>query len=251
MWRGGIFRRSRPEPLDFSPLVLDFHSHLVPGVDDGAPDMETALAMVDGLVSLGYRGAVTTPHIYPGVYPNSAAGLQLAFAPLLSAVTERHPGFALHLAAEYQIDDDFVRSVEAGEEILAHNKLVLVEVGFHAAPPDGLLEEAFFALQKRDFTPVLAHVERYPYWHRQLNVLSDLEARGVILQVNAASLAGAYGPEVQAAGTAALSAGIVGLVGSDAHGPRHISALESLQNSGASAVADWLSTAQQAHLLGA
>ena len=84
MWRGGIFRRSRPEPLDFSPLVLDFHSHLVPGVDDGAPDMETALAMVDGLVSLGYRGAVTTPHIYPGVYPNSAAGLQLAFAPHLA-----------------------------------------------------------------------------------------------------------------------------------------------------------------------
>jgi protein-tyrosine phosphatase len=253
MW----FRRTNPtEPVDLSLLGTDFHSHLVPGVDDGADTLDEALAMVDGLVALGYRGAVTTPHIYPGIYPNSPAGLRKAFDPLRTAVASSHPGFALSLAAEYQIDPGFVEQVEAGGEILEYNGLVLVEVGFHAAPPAGLLEEAIFALQKRNLTPVLAHVERYGYWHGQDAVIEGIEGRGVLLQVNAGSIAGGYGDPVQDAAAHLLESGLVSFLGSDAHAPRHLEAMKALQSGqkgragrASRALQNWLATSNQAALL--
>ena len=89
------------EPLDLSAFRYDFHSHLVPGVDDGAPNLAASIEMIDGLVALGYRGAVTTPHIMVGTYPNDRGTLEPPFDKLRQAVTERHPDFQLALGAEY------------------------------------------------------------------------------------------------------------------------------------------------------
>lgn len=253
MW----FRRaSSVDPIDWSNLGIDYHSHLVPGVDDGAQTLEEALHMVDGLVTQGYRGAVTTPHIYPGVYPNSAKGLRQAFAPLHTAVAKRHPGFSLSLAAEYQLDAEFVERVETGGELLEHRGLVLVELSFHAPPPAGMLEEAVFSLQKRNLTPVLAHVERYPYWHGKNETIEALEGRGVLLQVNAGSLAGGYGDPERDAAAHWLESGLVSLLGSDAHSQRHIETLASLRHvpSGRAGrvgriTKDWTARSKQAELL--
>ena len=213
------------EPLDLSAFRYDFHSHLVPGVDDGAPDLAASLEMIDGLVALGYQGAVTTPHIMSGTYPNDRSTLEPAFATLGSAVADRHPDFQLALGAEYFLDTSLLERVAGGEDVLAPGGRLLFELAFGAPPDEGLLKEFLFESQMRGLQPVMAHIERYPYWHGQLERFGDLHEQGVWLQVNAASIAGAYGPEIQRAAHVCIDRGWVSLLGTDAHGIRHIDAL--------------------------
>ena len=213
------------DPLDLSAFRFDFHSHLVPGVDDGAPDLAASLEMIDALVSLGYEGAVTTPHIMADTYPNDRSTLEPAFARLQAAVAERHPAFHLALGAEYFLDDTVLTAVRQGEDLLAPGGRLLFELAFGAPPAEGLLTEFVFETQVKGLQPVMAHIERYPYWHGELHRFEALAEQGVWLQVNAASLAGAYGPEVQQAAETCIDNGWVSLLGSDAHGLRHMDAL--------------------------
>lgn len=213
------------EPLDLSAFRYDFHSHLVPGVDDGAPDLAASLDMIDGLVALGYEGAVTTPHVMTGTYPNDRSTLEPAFHTLQSAVAERHPAFQLALGAEYFLDDSLVDRVREGQDLLAPGGRLLFELAFGAAPDSRLLKEFVFEAQMRGVQPVMAHIGRYPYWHGELHHFEALADQGVWLQVNAASLAGAYGPEVQQTAETCIQRGWVQLLGTDAHGMRHIDAL--------------------------
>ena len=213
------------DPIDLSAFAVDYHSHLVPGVDDGAQSLEESLEMIDALVSLGYRGAVTTPHILAGMYPNSPETLKPPFAQLEAAVNERHPGFQLALGAEYFLDAGVLELVKGGGELLAPGNRLLFELGFVEPPESGLIQEFLFEAQMRGLTPVMAHIERYPYWHDELHRYEEWHEQGVILQVNAASLAGAYGPEVQEAAETCIANGWVRILGTDAHGMRHIDAL--------------------------
>ncbi|HCZ08812.1 MAG TPA: hypothetical protein DHV07_06850 [Flavobacteriales bacterium] len=213
------------EALDLSAFAVDYHSHLVPGVDDGAPDLEASLEMIDALVSLGYRGAVTTPHVMPGMYPNTPETLRPPFEMLKQAVSQRHPDFKLALGAEYFLDASLLDTVLNGGELLAPGGRLLFELAFSAPPDPGMLQEFLFEVQLKGLRPVMAHIERYPYWHHELNRFEELHEQGVTLQVNAASLAGAYGPEIQQAAETCIDQGWVRILGTDAHGIRHIDAL--------------------------
>ncbi len=232
-WLSRWFRQdgaTSPRPVELAPLDLsafhfDFHSHLVPGVDDGAPDLDAAMEMIDGLVGLGYLGAVTTPHIMAGTYPNDRNTLEPAFAKLREAVFNKHPQFQLALGAEYFLDASLLEKVANGEDLLAPGGRLLFELAFGAPPEDGLLREFLFEVQVRGLQPVMAHIERYPYWHGELHRFGDFAEQGVWLQVNAASIVGAYGPEVQQAAETSIERGWVSLLGTDAHGMRHIDAL--------------------------
>lgn len=228
-WRQKKEERRGVQP-DVDPLALDafrfdYHSHLVPGVDDGAPTLEASLEMIDALVSLGYEGAITTPHVYPDLYPNTPDTLAPAFRTLAEAVAERHPGFQLELGAEYLLDPSLLDLIREGNQLLAPGGRLLFEWSFHDAPDPGLLKEVIFESQMMGLQPVLAHIERYPYAHDRLQDFGDLADQGVWLQVNAASLVGAYGPEVQLAAETCIERGWVHVLGSDAHGMRHIDAL--------------------------
>ena len=213
------------DPLELSCFSVDYHSHLVPGVDDGAQSLEESLEMIDALVSLGYRGAVTTPHILAGMYPNSPETLKPPFAELQAAVKLRHSEFQLALGAEYFLDAGVLELVKSGGELLTPGNRLLFELGFVEPPEKGLIQEFLFEAQMRGLTPVMAHIERYPYWHNELHRFEEWQEQGVILQVNAASLVGAYGPEVQEAAETCIAQGWVRILGTDAHGMRHIDAL--------------------------
>ena len=172
-----------------------------------APDLHASLEMIDALVSLGYKGAVTTPHVMADMYPNTPDSLRLPFATLKQAVAERHPQFTLALGAEYFLDAGLLDTIQRGDPLLTPGGRLLFELAFSAPPDPGLLQGFIFEAQVKGLQPVLAHIERYPYWHKELYRFQALHEQGVWLQVNAASLAGAYGPETQRAAETCIDNG--------------------------------------------
>ena len=225
-------------------LISDVHSHIVPGVDDGAENLVQSMALIERLVELGYQRAILTSHIHSDIYPNSKNTLTEPFLELQEAVGKRWPGFQIHLAAEYFLDHHFedciaandLMSFPAVDENDRPIRCVLFEFGFHEPPMNH--HQVLFDLQMAGYTPVLAHAERYPYWHRQINELESLNDRGVWITVNGASLAGAYGPETYKVAKTLIERGMVKTICSDAHAERHIESLKAIGKS--ALVQKWL-----------
>ena len=218
-------------------LGFDVHSHIVPGVDDGSENLEQSLELIERLVNLGYSGAVLTPHIHSDIYPNSARTLVPAFESLQNAASAKWPSFRLRLAAEYFLDEHFADCIAAGDllhfeardELGQTVKCVLFEFGFHEPPMNH--DQVIFDLQMAGYTGVLAHAERYPYWHRNSEAIQSLSDRGIWVTVNAASLAGAYGPEMYRVAHTLLENGTAKMICSDAHGVRHMDSLKAIAKS--------------------
>ncbi|MDA0729124.1 MAG: capsular biosynthesis protein [Bacteroidetes bacterium] len=246
------WKRTDEIAIEWRELGWDIHSHLAPGVDDGATNVDEALDMVRGMSALGYRGMVITPHIMADLYPNNPETLRPAFAKLQQAVSDLDIHMELQLAAEYHMDHEFMALLPEGELMTIpweyegnHKTLVLVEFGFHQAPEQAMVEEVLFTLQTRGITPLLAHCERYPYLHRNDNLLRMWFDRGGWLSINAASLVGAYGPETKEMAERAMQAGWVSFLCTDAHGMRHVHAMASLVRS--KIVKQWLESGHSKH----
>ena len=247
------WKRRKQSPVRFSELKWDVHSHIVPGVDDGAQDMEASLEMVGHLAAMGYEGLVLTPHIMSDLYPNSKATLQPAFDRLVEAVNAAGLRMELRLAAEYLIEAETLSAIEA-QDVLTFpckdaqgtlHELILMEFGFHHPPEEALVKDVLFAAQTHGLTPLLAHCERYPYLHKNEALLDLWRKRGGWMSVNAASLVGAYGNEVKDMAHRCMKQGWVSFVCSDAHGMRHVRALESLSHS--RHVAQWMEAGHCLH----
>ena len=181
------WRPSSATAVDFGQWKWDVHSHLVPGVDDGAATMKDALDMLRGMEALGYTGMVVTPHVMSDLYPNTPGTLQPAFDAFQSEAKASGIQVELKLAAEYMMDPHLLDLLRKGH-ILDFpctsipdgkpHRLVLMEFGFHQAPPHDLVKEAMFVAQTQGYTPLLAHCERYPYLHKDEELLTLWRERG-------------------------------------------------------------------------
>ena len=120
--------------LDLSMPRFDFHSHLVPGWTTAPPTLPHPSTWSDGLVALGYEGAVTAPHVMAGTYPNDRSTLEPAFATLQSAVAERHPAFQLALGAEYFLDDALVEQIARRRGPFGARRPTAVRAGLQGSP---------------------------------------------------------------------------------------------------------------------
>ncbi len=225
----GLFKKKKEEPavvsIDYSALGVDMHSHLLPGIDDGSPDAATSVAYIKKMMELGYRKFITTPHAYPDLYPNNPATIQAALAVLQKQLQEEAVDVEVHAAAEYFIDDSFADRLKNNEQFLTlHNNFVLVEISFMQPPPD--LNEVLFELIVRGYQPVLAHPERYNFYHSKKEIYHRFKDQGCLLQVNLLSLIGYYGKSVQDAAHFLAQEKLVDLVGTDLHHQRHLEAMQ-------------------------
>jgi tyrosine-protein phosphatase YwqE len=218
----GIFRTQK---ATLFPFGTDMHSHILPGIDDGAKDVDGSIRLIEGFHGLGYKKSIATPHIYAELYPNDPATIGSAHQKLAVAMEQRGCDFPVRYAAEYFLDDSFRNLVLNRHPLLTiHENWVLVETSFVQAPMD--FDQRLFDLQVAGYKPVLAHPERYPYWHGNKNLYHGLRDRGVLFQVNLLSLAGYYGKPVAEAAKFLVTEKLVDLVGTDAHHERHLSALQ-------------------------
>ena len=157
-----FFWKKKTEPVDLSWLGVDMHSHLIPGIDDGSPDMDSSIALIKELQQLGYRKLITTPHILSGLYPNTPEIILSGLADLKQELAARQINIDIHAAAEYFIDEHFQSQLNAKAPLLTlKDNLVLVEFSMITAPLD--LQDVLFEMQLQHYQPIIAHPERYVY----------------------------------------------------------------------------------------
>jgi protein-tyrosine phosphatase len=197
--------------------MADLHSHLLPGVDDGARDLEQAINMARQAVADGIAASILTPHHLNGVYRNDAREVRDGCAAFRAALHERGIGLEVYPGAECHLVPELPAALAAGRAMTLadHGKAVLVELPVHTVPRGAteILEELIgLGLQ-----PVIAHPERNTALAGDPGQLAEWVDMGCLGQVTAQSCSGRFGPAVQAAARAMVRRGLIHFVASDAH----------------------------------
>ena len=221
-----LFSRSEPSKIkvDFSILKADMHSHLIPGIDDGSADMETSLQLTRGMMELGYKKLITTPHIMWDMYRNSRQIILEGLAQLQAAVQAEALDVEINAAAEYFLDEHIEELIKNNEPLLTiTGNMVLVE--FSMAHPPMNLKDILFEMQMHGYQPIIAHPERYTYLGNNKEFYDELKDIGCMFQLNLLALGGYYGKPVHELAQYLVKKEYYDLVGSDLHHARHLDAL--------------------------
>lgn len=189
----------------------DWHSHILPGVDDGVRTLDESLEILRRYEELGVRSVWLTPHIMEDI-PNETALLRERFAELRKSYSG---GIELHLAAENMLDALFEERLERNDllPIGERGDHLLVETSYFNPPMDlhGMLER----IKAKGYYPILAHPERYVYMSDR--DYRNLKSAGIKFQLNLPSLAGLYGPTVKAKAEKLLKNNTYNIAGNDVH----------------------------------
>lgn len=200
----------------------DWHSHLLPGVDDGVQQAQETIEILEEYARHGVSEVWLTPHVMED-YPNEPDQLQARFdelKKLLAKESEAASSIKLRLAAENMLDNLFDQRMESDRVLTIgpHSDMVLVETSYFTPPFD--MDQKLEKVMKAGYFPLLAHPERYTYM--DMPDYDSLLERGVRLQLNLYSLFGIYGPDVQDKARRLLKQGSYSAVGTDTHRARQL-----------------------------
>lgn len=222
-------RKNKDAFIDTLPVTTDIHSHILPGIDDGSPDIETSLQLVKGIYALGIRNTVATPHVICDLYRNTPDTINAALSLLKNACAEAKIDITISAAAEYMLDDYFLQLLKAPAPLLAiHKNLILTEQSFASATDN--LHHIAFEMITAGYRPIMAHPERYHFYHQNYDAYRKLKDMGFLLQLNLLSVTGYYGKPVAKAAKYLLANDLIDIVGSDMHHERHLEMLSNEKN---------------------
>lgn len=209
--------------IDLSVLHTDIHSHLIPGIDDGSPDMDTSLALLKELEMLGYKKIITTPHVKTEYFQNDVTKLDDLCERLRRSARFEGIKLDIEVGAEHLLDEGVNQRIKNGQFKTFGDNYLLVELPF-MFPPFGL-DGYIFELQLAGYKLILAHPERYLYWLNDFNQFIRLKDSGVLFQVNIISLGNYYGKDVYNLAKKLIDNNMVELLGTDTHSAKHIEAV--------------------------
>ena len=222
-----LFSRSKntsPENV-YQLLKTDMHSHLLPGIDDGSPDIATSLKLIQGMVNLGYSKLITTPHIMWDMYKNSRENVLGRLELLREEVKKAGIPVEINAAAEYFLDDHVAQLLKNNQPLLTiSGKMVLTE--FSLAFPSHSTKDILFEMQMQGYQPVIAHPERYIYLQQNKEFYEELKDIGCFFQLNMLSIIGHYGKSVQELANYLVKKNYYDLLGTDLHHAGHLEALK-------------------------
>jgi protein-tyrosine phosphatase len=231
-------------------VLIDLHCHLLPGLDDGPPDLETALAQARAHVASGVQHVVCTPHVNHG-YANDSARIADAVAGFQHGLDEA--GIALRVSAGAEVS--LSRAIERPDDELSRLHLaggewLLLEPPLGSDVPR--LADLVRGLQSRGHKILVAHPERCAGFHHDGRLLADLVENGAAAQVTAGSLAGGFGRTVQRLAVSMVRDGLINVVASDAHDPtrRGPGLAEPLEAAGFGTLVEWSCSAVPAAIVG-
>lgn len=201
---------------------VDIHSHLLPGIDDGAPNIETSLQLIRELQKIGFSEFITTPHIMELIWPNTEKSILNLLDATKIELKKLDCVPLFSVAAEYMMDGNFSTGINQKKLLTLKNNYVLVEMSYTNPPLH--LYETIFNLQLHGYQPVLAHPERYNFYHSKLDAYHKLKNAGCLFQMNLLSSVGYYGGAVSKAADYLLHNSMIDFVGSDVHHQKHVAA---------------------------
>ena len=221
-----LFKRQR-QPLFFA---TDIHCHILPGIDDGAPDADYGAELVMRMSAWGLSRIIATPHVVGEVYENTPESISAALTRLQESMHAKGIPTTVQSAAEHRLDDLFSRNIIADTLISHPGKHVLIENSFMQEARD--IDSIVIRLTNRGYIPIMAHPERFVYYHSaNLKRYFELHRLGVRFQVNLLSIAGRYGSEPRHVAERLIEAGIVDFCGTDVHRHEHCDAIEAFLSS--------------------
>lgn len=198
--------------------MIDLHSHLLPGVDDGAADLQMSVRMAEMAYADGIRGMVCTPHVMPGVYDNSSANIIPAVAQLQSELERREIKLRLFAGADIHVSPDLVARIKNREiPTLARSRYFLFEPSHHVLTPR--IEELAGRLIEAGIVPIITHPERLSWISNHYNVFQRLNELGCLVQITAASVTGEFGKYAKFYAEKLMDERRVDLLATDAHDP--------------------------------
>ena len=230
---------------DLSFLGADMHSHLLPGIDDGLQELEESVEFIKELQKLGYSKVICTPHILSDFYPNTPGTILPKLAEVRVALAEANVNVKVEAAAEYMIDNEFAELIAGSrkEDLLTiGGDYILVELSYMYPLPN--IEKIIFDVRMLGLQPIIAHPERYSYYHNEFSKYERFKELGCKLQVNLLSLSGAYGSQVKKTAEKLFKNQMVDFLGTDMHHERHLAMLKTLASK-----QDFYDLVGSAHLL--
>ena len=204
--------------------MVDVHSHLIPGIDDGVSTLEESIEILRNMSEMGYQKAITTPHVMNDFYPNTAADIRNRAKELRTLVDAEGIDMEIGAAAEYYLDETFMQMLEDKEDLLTFgDRYLLFETSFLNEP--AYLREGIFQIISNGMKPVMAHPERYVFVQNRPEMLEDLLDRGLLLQINTISLSGYYSKAAKKIAELLIDEKLVSFLGTDCHNQRHLEAM--------------------------
>lgn len=196
--------------------MIDLHSHILPGIDDGSSSLAMSLEMARIAVKDGIRIMACTPHIYPGLYENHRTGITAARDALQAALDENGIALQLTTGADVHLVPGVLEGLRGGTIPSLHNtRYVLLEPSHHVAPPR--FAQSVFQLVAAGYVPVITHPERLTWIKDHFQMMAQLTRQGAWLQVTAGALTGMFGPAPKYWGERFLGEGLTHILATDAH----------------------------------
>lgn len=206
-------------------LEVDMHNHLLPGIDDGSQSVEQSMGLIKGLQELGLEKFICTPHIMAGVHPNTKSTIAGAHGLLTKELQRVGSKVELLAAAEHMIDEELDGLIRKDNLAVMPGGYVLIEMSY--LMESNALFQTILDIQKMGYKPILAHPERYNYFHNhRFDMYKQIKDAGCFLQLNLLSISRYYGTEVKVAALTMIKSGMYDFVGTDTHHGKHLAALQ-------------------------
>ncbi|MBO9674590.1 MAG: capsular biosynthesis protein [Sphingobacteriaceae bacterium] len=221
----GLFKKKKIAPeFNFSGIKTDMHSHIIPGIDDGAQNLKDALLLAQKFKALGYQKLVATPHIMADYFRNTPDTINRGLDILRKGLEENEIGLAVDAAAEYYLDETLEKKIRQKEVLTFGENYLLFELSYINPPQN--LPDFIKIMQDAGYKPVLAHPERYPYYYNAFENYHQIRETGCLLQLNSIALTGYYGSGAKKTAEEMVGNHLVDFLGSDMHHLKHAAALE-------------------------
>jgi len=207
--------------FNYESIGVDMHSHVLPGIDDGAQTPQESIYLIRKMMALGINKIIATPHIMIDYYRNTRETINASLEILKAELIKENIDIVVEAAAEHYFDETFEARVNSGNLMTMGDNYVLFEFSFINTPP--VYIPVIQKLKDMGYRPILAHPERYPYM--TLENYKNLHDWGCDFQLNTISLTGYYGRETKAAAELLIDNQLIDFISSDMHHPRHAAAL--------------------------
>lgn len=213
--------KNKPKLRDLiPPNSVDIHSHLLPGIDDGSQSIEDTNFLISKMIDIGFNSIITTPHIISSVWNNTEDSIKNKFYETKTQVDKTLPIKNFGFSCEYMLDSHFIKKLDEEKLLTLKDNFILIEMSYLSAPIQ--LYEIIFEIQLKGYRPILAHPERYVFYHNNFKEYEKLKNAGCLFQLNLLSTVDYYGKIIGKIAEKLLKNGLIDFVGSDIHHKNHI-----------------------------